>query len=266
VAAVRRALQVRRVGHAGTLDPFATGLLLVLVGPATRLARYLVGLPKSYTGTIRLGIRTSTDDPTGEVLATSDAWRQVRDDDLQAAMRALCGSRLQIPPAFSAKHVGGRRAHRLARRGSPVALEPAPVVVHAFDLLGRTGPEVHFEARVGSGTYLRSLARDLGQILGCGAHLQALRRTAVGPFTLAEACSLEAVQRGEAILLPAAAAVRHLAPAAIGQPELLRLRHGQPIEAGALEPRLVALHCNGRLVAVAEHREGLWYPQVILPE
>lgn len=266
VAIVRRALNTRRVGHAGTLDPFATGLLLVLLGPATRLVRYLVGLPKTYTGIIRLGATTTTDDPTGTILATSEAWRQLGEDQLRAAMAALCGPRLQTPPPFSAKHVGGTRAHRLARQGAPPALEPAPVVVYRFALEERSGPDLAFSATVGSGTYLRSLARELGEALGCGAHLQALRRTAVGPFAVEEAASLEAVLQGQAPVRPAAEALRHLAWAAVGDAALTRLARGQPIEATSLEPDQVALQCEGRLVAVVERRGGLWYPQVILPQ
>lgn len=264
MAVVRRALQTRRVGHAGTLDPFATGLLVVLVGQATRLVRYLVGLPKTYTGTIRLGVTTTTDDPTGAILATSEAWRQLGEDDVRGAMAALCGPRLQTPPAFSAKHVGGTRAHRLARQGAPLALEPAPVVVYRFELEQRAGPDLAFGATVGSGTYLRSLARELGEALGCGAHLQTLRRTAVGPFAVEEAVSLDAVRQGQAALRPAAEALRHMTWASVGHAAFTRLAQGQPIEATSQEPRQVALECDGRLVAVVERRGGLWYPQVVL--
>ncbi|MBI2072414.1 MAG: tRNA pseudouridine(55) synthase TruB, partial [Gemmatimonadetes bacterium] len=139
VAIIRRAFGTRRVGHTGTLDPFATGLLLVLVGQATRLARYLVGLPKEYHGVLRLGSTTTTDDATGEVTGASDDWRALDDARLRAAMAALLGEREQVPPAYSAKRVRGERAHRLARRGAALTLAPTRVEVQRFDLTDRSG-------------------------------------------------------------------------------------------------------------------------------
>ena len=139
VGVARRTLATRRVGHAGTLDPFATGLLVVLVGAGTRLARYLVGLPKLYEGVLRLGVTTASDDATGAVIATSDAWRALDDARVAAAMAGLTGERDQVPPSFSAKRTGGERAHRLARRGVPVTLAPQRGRVHRFALEARTG-------------------------------------------------------------------------------------------------------------------------------
>lgn len=264
VAIVRRALGTRRVGHAGTLDPFATGLLLVLVGSATRLARYLVGLPKEYQGTIRLGLTTATDDATGEVTTTSEAWTVIDDASLQAAMSALTGEREQVPPAYSAKHVGGERAHRLARQGAPVSLAPSRVSIHRFVLSGRRERDLKFQATVGSGTYLRSLARDLGQALGCGAHLLELRRTAVGPHRVAEAAALEDVRQSRSTLRPPAAAVAHLPHAQVDAGAVQRLVQGQAIAAS--QPDLagpVALLCEDRLVAVAQSRAGWWHPEAV---
>jgi tRNA pseudouridine55 synthase len=264
VAIVRRSLGIRRVGHAGTLDPFATGLLLVLVGSATRLARYLIGLPKEYQGIIRLGITTDTDDATGEVTAASEDWRGLDDAALQEAMTALTGEREQVPPMYSAKHVGGQRAHRLARRGAPVRLAPAPVAVHRFTLAARKERDVWFHAAVGSGTYLRSLARDLGVALGCGAHLLELRRIAVGPYRVADAVPLEQVRQGHAILLPPAAAVVHLPRAPVDAGAAQRLARGQAIEAtesGGAGP--VALLFEERLMAVAQSRGGRWHPEAV---
>ncbi len=262
---VRRAFGTRRVGHAGTLDPFATGLLLVLVGQATRLARYLIGLPKEYQGIIRLGITTTTDDATGEVTASSEAWNQLDDDQLRDAMKGLTGEREQVPPTYSAKRVGGERAHRLARRGTPVTLAPARVEVHRFVAVQRRGQDVWFQAAVGSGTYLRSLARELGLALGCGAHLLELRRTTVGPHRVEQATPLENVRQGRAALAPTQAALVHLASARVDPGARERLVRGQPIEAPLPEAAgPIVLLCDEELVAVAQPRAGQWYPEVVL--
>jgi tRNA pseudouridine55 synthase len=190
---VRRALGTGRVGHLGTLDPFAAGLLVVVVGRATRLAPYAAAWDKAYDGVIRLGRTTTTDDATGATLATSDAWQSLDRARLEAAAARFQGAYEQRPPIFSAVKVAGERAYRRARRGEPVALAPRRVEVMALELVGVELPDVGFRARVSGGTYLRSLARDLGEALGCGAHLVTLTRTAVGPLRLAEAVAPEAV-------------------------------------------------------------------------
>ena len=184
---MRRTLKIRRAGHTGTLDPFASGLLVILLGRATRLSRFVVGLRNTYSGRIRLGETTDTGDLTGEVVESSDDWEAVADSDVEAAMGRLTGSLSQTPPSFSAKKVGGQRAYRLARRGEQVELPPCEVQVYRFQLQNRSGPLVEFSCEVGSGTYVRALARDLGAALGCGAHLQALRRQTVVPFNVDQA-------------------------------------------------------------------------------
>ena len=264
MAIVRRAFQTRRVGHAGTLDPFATGLLLILVGQATRLARYLVGLPKAYRGVLRLGRTTTTDDATGDVTGASEDWRSLDDARLRAAMASLLGERDQVPPAYSAKRVGGERAHRLARRGAAVTLAPTRVDIQRFDLVERSGSDARFEATVGSGTYLRSLARELGEVLGCGAHLVELRRTAVGPFRVEAATPLDDVREGRALLALPEAALPHLSAAEVDPAAVERLARGQAIDASHADPGPVALTCHGRLVAVAQSRAGKWHPEVVL--
>ncbi len=187
VASVRRATRTRRVGHAGTLDPAASGLLPVLLGRATRLVRFLPHAPKRYEGKIRLGIRTTTDDAAGEVTARHEGGLPGPDEVLAAAAR-LRGPLLQAPPAVSAKSVGGVRAYELARRGRPFSPRRVPVEVFRFDLEpGDEAAEWAFTAEVSAGTYLRALARDLGDMLGCGAILAGLRRTSIGPLDLAEA-------------------------------------------------------------------------------
>lgn len=187
VADVRRATRTRRVGHAGTLDPMASGLLPLLLGRATRLVRFLPHAPKRYEGRISLGLRTTTDDAAGEVTARHEGALP-RPAEVIAAAARLRGPVLQTPPTVSAKSVGGVRAYRLARRGRPWSPKPVRVEVFRLDLLPTEDPaEWSFAAEVSAGTYLRALARDLGDLLGCGAILSQLRRTAIGPLDLAAA-------------------------------------------------------------------------------
>jgi tRNA pseudouridine55 synthase len=199
---VRRALHQRRVGHTGTLDPFATGVLPVCVGQATRLARFFTDGPKTYRATVRLGFATTTDDLTGEPLGEP---RTVSVDD--AALRAACdrlvGTLPQVPPAFSAKRVGGERLYERARAGRAVEREAVLVTVHAIDVLGREDDRVDVEVRCAAGTYVRALARDLGESLGVGAHLTALRRTRSGGFGLEDAVPLDALDADRVIPIDA---------------------------------------------------------------
>jgi tRNA pseudouridine55 synthase len=264
VAAVRRAFRTRRTGHTGTLDPFATGLLIVLVGRATRLARYLAELPKEYTGTIRLGLTTTTDDSTGAPLATSEGWSHLSDADIRTAMAAFVGQTAQRPPRFSAKSVDGRRAYARARRGEDFELDPQTVQVDRFDLLDRSGPDLRVQTTVGSGVYIRSLARDLGERLGCGAHLAALRRISIGRFAVAQAISLEDVIHGRGVLRPPREAVAHLAHRHIADQEREFVRQGRAIPATSQESGAVALLAGEDLVAVAESDGRMIHPTVVL--
>jgi len=261
---VRRALGVRRVGHAGTLDPFASGLLLVLVGRATRLSRFLVGLPKSYTGAITLGVETDTDDHTGAVLREDDSWRSLGDEALAAAMEQLTGSLQQLPPAYSAKQSGGQRAHRLARRGQQLELAPQEIEVSRFEMAARDGSRLRFAADVSSGTYVRALARDLGRALGCGAHLHELRRTAVGPFRVEDAARLETLDDEAPALKPPLDAVPHLPSRELDEEQRVRAAHGQPLERCDQPGDFVALVAGGELVAVAEPSGDMLKPRVVL--
>jgi len=260
---VRRLATTRRVGHAGTLDPFASGLLTILVGHATRLAPFLVGLPKSYTGTIRLGTVTDTDDREGAVLREDASWEAVEDAALGQAMTTLTGPLLQRPPTYSAKKVRGVPAHRRVRRGQAVSLAPQAVEVHRFACTGRSGPDLRFEADVSSGTYIRALARDLGEALGCGAHLTALRRTAVGPWTEADALPLSAL-RAPLPLRPARDAVGHLPQRHLAPTEAEAVRHGRPVPATHDGDLPVALLDGETLLAVARPYETLLQPTVVL--
>jgi tRNA pseudouridine55 synthase len=264
VAAVRRAAATRRVGHAGTLDPFASGLLAVLVGRATRLAPFLVGLPKTYTGTIRLGAVTDTDDREGTVLREDESWRDLTEPALAAGMAALTGRVQQRPPDYSAKKVAGTPAYRRARRGLVVALAPQEVEVHRFVCTRRAGPDVHFEAEVSSGTYIRALARDLGESLGCGAHLAALRRTAIGPFVEADAVPASALEP-PLPLRPAHDAVAHLAARSLTPEEAATVRHGGAVALAADAPAgPTALLVDGHLLAIALPQGELLRPRVVL--
>lgn len=193
VKRVRWALGVKKVGHAGTLDPLATGLLIVLVGrEATREQDRFMGLPKVYTGTLRLGQTTPSYDADTPVETDVDA-SGVTDADLDAARQPLVGEILQTPPIYSAIKKGGERLYKKARRGETVEVEPRPVTVYAFEWTGRDGDDVHFRVECSKGTYVRSLAHDVGQALGVGAHLTALRREAIGPFRVEEAFALDAL-------------------------------------------------------------------------
>jgi tRNA pseudouridine55 synthase len=192
VAIARRLLDERRIGHAGTLDPLATGLLVLMVGKATRLARILSGVDKTYRGTVRLGLATETYDRAGEPLGPA---RPVRVDRETLAQRigAYVGTVQQVPPVFSAKKVQGVPMYRLARRKKPLTPTPITVTFRRLDLLSFSGDMVEIEAEVSAGTYLRSFAHDLGEALGCGAHLHSLRRVAAGPFRVEEALGPDAL-------------------------------------------------------------------------
>ncbi len=182
VAWARRGLATRRVGHGGTLDPLASGLLPLLVGPATRLVDTLHGWPKTYVGEVQLGLETPTGDFEGVDASAIAPPPLPPAAVLAAARRRLEGPQLQVPPAFSAKKIRGTPAHEIARHGGSVTLAAVPVTVHALRLAGRPGGRLAFAARVSSGTYIRTLARDLGRLCGTGGCLASLRRTAIGPL------------------------------------------------------------------------------------
>jgi tRNA pseudouridine55 synthase len=263
VAAVRRSLGVRRVGHTGTLDPFASGLLVILVGRATRLAQYQTGLVKEYVGTIKLGETTDTCDSTGRILAQSDSWSAIDDQRIRDSALSLTGTHNQVPPAYSAKKVAGQRAYRLARRGEHVELEPQEIEVLSFDIVERAGALVRFYCRVSSGTYVRALARDLGAELGCGGHLQNLRRESVGPFNVSESISLDAVSPSIE-LRPPLEAVQHLPVFAADEELYRRLVHGQSVEVTCETEGPVAVVSDGGLAAIAMASEGILKPKVVL--
>lgn len=232
VARARRALGTRKVGHSGTLDPFASGLLLLAVGPATRLLEYLAPLEKEYVATARLGETTETLDPEGEPIWVSDAWKGLGEGAVVAALRSFLGESEQLPPVFSAKKVGGEPAHRRVRRGEDVHLDPARVVIHEVELLGLDLPEVRFRVRCSTGTYIRSLARDLGDRLGTGAFLTSLRRTAIGAVRVEDAlpaADLELPDSAHRALISPAAVLTHLPQLELPQALFRRLSLGQSV-------------------------------------
>lgn len=191
VKKVRWAAGLKKVGHAGTLDPLATGLLILLLGrEATRQQDRFMGLPKIYTGTLRLGATTASYDADSPVDTEVNA-SHVTDADIEAARLPLVGEILQVPPMVSAIKRGGERLYKKARRGETIMIEPRPVTVYTFDITARRGDDLDFRVECSKGTYVRSLAHDLGQTLGVGAHLTALRREAIGPFRVDEAYTLD---------------------------------------------------------------------------
>ena len=193
VAAVkRRLLRGTKIGHAGTLDPFATGVLLLLIGKATKLCERLMDQPKQYLATVKLGANTPTDDPESEEIAVVGAVTPTP-AQLEVALQKFRGEILQTPPAYSAMKVGGRRAYDLARRGNEVKLEPRPVKVYALELIEYQWPYVKLKIDCGRGTYIRAIGRDLGQTLATGGYLTELTRTKVGSFTLENAVALERI-------------------------------------------------------------------------
>lgn len=262
VARTRRAYGTRKVGHAGTLDPMATGLLVIGIEGATRLLTYIVGADKTYEATIRLGAATSTDDAEGEITRRADpaALRTIEDAAIDTGVAALTGAISQVPSAVSAIKVDGRRAYDRVRAGEDVVLEPREVVVSRFDVVERRRAEGVIDLDVvvdcSSGTYIRSLARDLGAALGVGGHLTALRRTRVGPFDVHDAVPIDAMD-GAPVLTPGQAAARVLPVLSVTPDEARDLRHGKRLTGQA--PRLdgplaAAIEDDGELVGIVEKR------------
>lgn len=256
VSRARRALGTRKVGHAGTLDPMATGLLILGVGPSTRLLTHMVGLDKTYTATIALGAATATDDAEGEVTSTADA-SHLSDDDLAAPMAGLTGEIEQVPSSVSAIKVDGERAYARVRAGERVELRARPVTVSRFEALAvRPGAlaEVDVVVDCSSGTYIRALARDLGAALGVGGHLAALRRTRIGPFEVEGAPVADALpEEGASALLmtPAQAAARILPVARLDDERAASLASGRRTLALEGESGIVAAVHGERLVGIA---------------
>lgn len=272
VNAARRALGEKRIGHAGTLDPFATGLLVLLVGRATRLLPYVSGDPKVYVATVRFGAETETDDLHGTVAREEAPPERA---PVVAALPLLTGALDQLPPAYSAKRVNGQRAYALARAGAEVVLQPARVRVDAWDVLawrdasGDAPAELDARVTCGPGTYIRSLARDLGRLVGSAAHLAALRRTHSGAFDVADAITLDALRESPPALRPARDAVPEFVEQPLNTADVRRVFAGNLVAAAIPGEHAALLDgASGRLVAVAERRPSSggdrWQPRVVL--
>lgn len=270
VARVRRALRTRRVGHAGTLDPFATGLLVCAVGNATRLLPYMLGEPKVYRTRVRFGTATDTDDVTGTVIAQGPPpnWAA-----LPMAIASLTGAIAQRPPAYSAKHVNGERAYALARRGEDVTLPPVAIHVYGWHVIEHGLDWLEVEITCSGGTYVRALARDLGVTLGTVAHCDVLRRVSSGPLHVDAAVPLDAVH-GDAppALVSPLVALDHLAAQTLTPDECVDVRHGRAVAARVVGDRVVLLANDAgdsRIVAIGERASSAagdrWQPRVVLP-
>ncbi|TYK48235.1 tRNA pseudouridine(55) synthase TruB [Actinomadura decatromicini] len=267
VGRMRRLAKTRRVGHAGTLDPMATGVLVLGVGKATRLLGHLALTEKAYDGTIRLGESTNTDDAEGETTATSPA-DGVTDAELRAGIAALTGPIRQVPPQVSAIKVNGERAYRMARKGEEVDLAARPVTVHGFTVtdVRRHGELIDVDATVvcSSGTYIRALARDLGASLGCGGHLTALRRTRVGPYDLSMARTLDRLAE-DLEIIPMEDAVAAVFPRRdVSDDDARKVAHGGRLPAAGLGPGPVGVFApDGSLLALVEERGEVAKPLAV---
>ena len=267
VQRVRRTLGTRAAGHTGTLDPFATGLLVVLIGPATRLARFVEARNKTYLATARLGVTTDTDDLTGRVIETSPVGELVDAGRVANVLNQFLGPQLQRPPRYSAKHVGGERSYHKARRGEAVELEPVGVTVSRIELIECHLPLVTFRAVVSAGTYIRAIARDLGERLGVGAHLSSLRREAIGTLRVEDATTLEQLNPGS--LISAQAVLADIPTVELDPAGRVAVSHGRAVvdgrEAGKrVSGAVVGLLGHGELVAVAKAEDGWLRPMVVL--
>lgn len=257
---VRRQLGTRKVGHAGTLDPDATGVLVIGVGTGTKLLQFVTGSDKSYIGELQLGVETSTLDAAGEETARHDM--EVTPEQVAAAAAGFLGNIEQIPPMVSAVKVDGRRLHELAREGQEVERQPRPATIGRFDVAPTDDPTVYTLAvDCSSGTYIRTLVADLGHALGGGAHLRRLRRTAVGPFTLDDCCSLDQIE-----LRPLVDLVRGMAVIEVDEVVAMQVRNGRSLGPTPGSGRLVVHGPGGSLLAVYEARDGELRPvKVLLP-
>ena len=232
-----------RIGHAGTLDPLATGVLVVCLGQATRLTEYVQRMEKTYRAGLLLGARSDTDDVEGQVIPLS-VGSPPAPDDVVHKLQTFVGEIAQVPPAYSAAKITGRRAYDLARQGKAIDLQPRTVHIHAINLLAYDYPQLEIDVRCGKGTYVRSLARDLGERLGCGALIESLRRTRIGPFSVENAISVDLPgETARSQLLPISLAVADLPHVVLELPQIERLGRGQhvPLQKLAFESQEVAV-------------------------
>lgn len=273
VAWVRRGTGVKKVGHGGTLDPAATGVLVLCLGPATRLSEYLLGSPKTYVARVHFGVQTNTYDAEGEIVARDP--RPISREQVEAALTGFRGPIAQVPPLYSAIKRGGRKLYELARAGQTVELEARPVTIHRLELLAWEPPVATLEVVCSAGTYIRSLAHDLGQAVGVGAHLAALERTASGRFTAAEAVPWERLAAAmadgtwRAYLLPPDLALADYPAVHLDAAEADDVRHGRKVPVAPEVARATlarAYDSDGQFIAVLERRALWWQPLKVFAE
>jgi tRNA pseudouridine55 synthase len=266
---VRRGTGIRKVGHTGTLDPYASGVLLILLGSVTRLAEYLLEVDKEYLATVRFGSATSTFDAAGRVTATRPFT--FREESLSAKMATFVGERLQVPPVYSAIKVGGRKAYDMARRGEEVELSPRKVHIYELSLIRWESPNAVIRVRCSRGTYIRSIANDIGEAMGTHAHLVSLRRIRLGPFSVERATTLDELKRRflegtwEKAAMPSSAVLEGWQTVALSAEDAMKVRNGIAIAAQAGSAgRARAVDPEGELVAVVEaDQNGLWQPRKV---
>ena len=258
---VRDKFDIKKVGHLGTLDPMATGVLPLSIGRATRLARFIASSPKEYTGRIRFGWATTTCDKEGDVLGKVQR-PNLSNEDVVPAMRGLTGPQKQIPPAYSAKKLSGIPAYKLARSGMVVRLKPISVEVHAFDLISLQMPYLEFKVICTGGTFIRSLARDLGEKLGTGAHLDALRRSRSGPFILEQAVTIDQISGNE--IIPPEELLTDLDRIEVDSQEQESIRHGRSVACSVKGPNARIFNKKSQLIAIAIIEKGWAHPKVVL--
>ncbi|MEO0248477.1 MAG: tRNA pseudouridine(55) synthase TruB, partial [candidate division WOR-3 bacterium] len=281
---VRRGLHLKCIGHTGTLDPFATGVLVLCIGKATRLQQFFVGGDKEYLARVRLGFATDTYDLTGKRMEAPTTVNHVQLEELEKVIGEFRGEQEQVPPMFSAKKKDGVKLYRLARRGEVVERQPIKVIIHEIELLDENGrkiianpdgtADVTLRVKCSAGTYIRTLAHDIGQRLGCGAHLVDLRRTAAGEFRIEAAIGLEAFEQlakeGKApeLIIPLSRLLTEMPQITLSEEEAWRITHGQGLRRIApTEGKYVRLvDAQGRLVAVGENLQGSGFiqPRVVL--
>jgi tRNA pseudouridine55 synthase len=256
-----------RIGHAGTLDPLATGVLIVCVGAATRLVEYIQRMDKEYLAEFTLGAASDTDDALGQITPTPPVPPIPDQRAIESALRTFVGEILQTPPQFSAAKRDGRRAYKLARRGEEFSLSAKPVQIHAIELLGFQFPELRLRIHCGKGTYIRSIARDLGAVLGCGGYVRSLRRTRIGPFLAQNALQLDHLAADTLPFLPLEQALSDLPRISLQADLALRFCQGQklsgltgPAGAGFTTVEVVVTDAGNRLLGIGHWSEGTLSP------
>jgi tRNA pseudouridine55 synthase len=267
VAKIRRAFKIKKVGHAGTLDPLATGVLVLCLGDATRLSDYVMHSQKIYSAKICFGQTTDTYDSEGQIIATADATH-LTSEHIEAILPQFTGDILQIPPMYSALKRDGKKLYDLARAGETIELEPRPVTIHSLTMTQFDPPIAHIEIRCGSGTYIRSLAYDMGQVLGVGAHLAGLIRVSSGAFDLSKAHDLESLLDNpdwKACLVDENTALAHLPRVTLDAVDSDHILHGRnPLHAPVPEGELGRAYSpNGTFLALLRAENGGWRPHKV---